>query len=61
VKNQEYGDRMRIFGFYSMEDLRRLFEASGFEVVEDLTERSNGKDAAWINIFTKALTLKLRF
>jgi len=61
VKNQEYSDRKRLFGFYSMEDLRRLFDASGFEVVEGLAKRSNGKDAACINIFARALTLKLRF
>jgi SAM-dependent methyltransferase len=58
VKAQEYGDKERFYAFYSMEEARKLFEEAGFEIMEDLIEKSNGKNPAWINIFARALTLK---
>jgi ubiquinone/menaquinone biosynthesis C-methylase UbiE len=54
VKSQEYWDKERFYAFYSMKELRRLFECSGFEVIEDLTEKANGRSATWINIFARA-------
>ena len=54
VKSQQYWDKERFYAFYSMKELRRLFEDSGFETIEDLTEKSNGRNTTWINIFAKA-------
>lgn len=54
VKSQKYKEKERFYAFYSMNKLINLLKSTGLEPIEELIEKSNGRDTTWINIFAKA-------